>query len=253
MSSLFDLAGRTAIVTGASSGLGERFAEALSAAGANVVLAARRADRLEALAQRLGSERTLAVTADVRDPAAVAEVVDRAVARFGRLDVMVNNAGVARVGPAEELSTESFLEVMQVNLAAVFSGCREAARVMLAQGSGSIINVASVLGLVGGLKFPDAAYAASKGGVVNLTRELAAQWAKRGVRVNAIAPGWFRSEMNAELFDDPAWTRYLERNLPAGRAGAEGELDGVLLFLASDASTYVIGQTIAVDGGWSAV
>ncbi|HEX6349115.1 MAG TPA: glucose 1-dehydrogenase [Candidatus Dormibacteraeota bacterium] len=253
MSGIFDLEGRTAVVTGASSGLGERFAQALSGAGANVVLVARRADRLEALAAHLGPERTLAVTADVREAGALARAVDQAVARFGRLDVMVNNAGVARVGPAEGQSTESFLEVVEVNLAAVFTGCREAARVMLPQGAGSIVNVASVLGLVGGLKFPDAAYAASKGGVVNLTRELAAQWAGRGVRVNAIAPGWFRSEMNAELFEDPAWERYLQRTLPAGRAGREGELDGALLFLASDASSYVIGQTIAVDGGWSAV
>ena len=125
---------------------------------------------------------------------------------------------------------------------------------MLPQGSGSIVNVASALGLMGTWKIPNAGYAASKGGVVNLTRDLASQWAARGVRVNAVAPGWFESEMTAELFESgEGWQRYLQRTVPAGRAGREGELDGALLFLAGDASTYVTGQTLVVDGGWSAV
>jgi NAD(P)-dependent dehydrogenase (short-subunit alcohol dehydrogenase family) len=251
---LFDLGGRVAIVTGASSGLGARFARVLRAAGAHVVLAARRTDRIGSLAAELGQDRALAVTVDVRDDASVAALVERAVARFGRLDVMVNNAGIADPGPAEDEPTSTFRGVLDVNLAAVFSGCREAARVMLPQGSGSIVNVASALGLVGTWRLPNAGYAASKGGVVNLTRDLASQWAGRGLRVNAIAPGWFASEMNAELFEDAErWQRYLARTVPAGRAGREEELDGVLLFLAGDASTYVNGQTIAVDGGWTAV
>jgi len=251
---LFDLGGRVAIVTGASSGLGARFARALAGAGASVVLAARREDRIETLAAELGEERALAVQVDVRDDDAVERLVARTVERFGRLDVMVNNAGISDPTPAEEESTELFREVLAVNLAAVFSGCREAARVMLPAGSGSIVNIASALGLKGTWKIPNAGYAASKGGVINLTRDLASQWAARGVRVNAIAPGWFESEMTSSLFEDAErWQRHLQRTVPAGRAGREGELDGALLFLASDASTYVNGQTIVVDGGWSVV
>jgi NAD(P)-dependent dehydrogenase (short-subunit alcohol dehydrogenase family) len=251
---LFDLAGRVAIVTGASSGLGARFARVLRGAGADVVLAARRRDRIEALAVELGGTHALAVAADVRDEASVVALVDDALARFGRLDVMVNNAGTADPGPAEDEPTSTFRGVLEVNLTALFTGCREAARVMLPRGSGSIINVASALGLMGTWALPNAGYAASKGGVINLTRDLASQWARRGLRVNAIAPGWFATEMNAELFaTGERWQRYLERTVPAGRAGRENELDGVLLFLAGDASSYVNGQTIVVDGGWSVV
>jgi NAD(P)-dependent dehydrogenase (short-subunit alcohol dehydrogenase family) len=251
---LFDLNGRVAVVTGASSGLGARFARVLRGAGADVVLAARRADRIERLTAELGADHALAVTADVRDEAAVRTLVERAVDRFGRLDVMVNNAGIADPGPAEDEPTSTFRGVLEVNLSAVFTGCREAARVMLPQGSGSIINVASALGLVGTWRMPNAGYAASKGGVVNLTRDLASQWARRGLRVNAIAPGWVATEINAQLFEDAErWQRYLERTVPAGRAGREDELDGVLLFLAGDASTYVNGQTLVVDGGVTAV
>jgi NAD(P)-dependent dehydrogenase (short-subunit alcohol dehydrogenase family) len=191
---------------------------------------------------------------DVRDPEAIAALVARSVERFGRLDIMVNNAGISDPGRAEEESTDTFREVLDVNLSAVFTGCREAARVMLPKGSGSIINIASALGLVGSWRIPNAGYAASKGGVVNLTRDLSSQWARQGIRVNAIAPGWFESEMTAPLFEnDERWQRYVERTVPAGRVGREGELDGALLFLAGDASTYVTGQTLVVDGGWSTV
>ena len=251
---LFDLEGQVAIVTGASSGLGARFARVLAGAGASVVLAARRRDRIEALAGELGAHKSMAVAVDVRDDSLLEGLVHTAVERFGRLDVLVNNAGIADPGRAEDEEPARFREVVDVNLSAVFSGCRAAARVMLPQGAGSMVNVASVLGLIGTWKIPNAGYAASKGGVVNLTRDLGSQWASRGVRVNAIAPGWFESEMTAELFEDAdRWQRFLERTVPAGRAGREGELDGALLFLASDASTYVTGQTIVVDGGWSSV
>jgi len=251
---LFDLEGQVAIVTGASSGLGARFARVLAGAGASVVLAARRRDRIEALAGELGAHKSMAVAVDVRDDSLLEGLVHTAVERFGRLDVLVNNAGIADPGRAEEEEPARFREVVDVNLSAVFSGCRAAARVMLPQGAGSIVNVASALGLMGTWKIPNAGYAASKGGVINLTRDLGSQWASRGVRVNAIAPGWFESEMTAELFEAAdRWQRFLERTVPAGRAGREGELDGALLFLASDASTYVTGQTIVVDGGWSSV
>jgi NAD(P)-dependent dehydrogenase (short-subunit alcohol dehydrogenase family) len=250
---MFDLTGRTAVVTGASSGLGARFAHALRGQGADVVLGARRRDRIEALADSLGREHADAVQVDVTDPDAVAALVGRAVERFGRLDVMVNNAGVARPRPAEEDTPQAFNDVVSVNLGAVFTGCHEAGKVMLEQGSGSIVNVASVLGMIGSWRIPDASYCASKGGVVNLTRELGAQWARRGVRVNAIAPGWFPSEMTEAMVGTRSFERYVDRLVPAGRMGGEAELDGVLVFLASDASSYVVGQTIAVDGGWSAV
>jgi NAD(P)-dependent dehydrogenase (short-subunit alcohol dehydrogenase family) len=249
---LFDLTDRVAVVTGASSGLGARFAHVLAGSGARVVVAARRADRLERLAAELGPERALAVPTDVTVPTQIEQLVDRALERFGRLDVMVNNAGVARVLPALEETNESFSEVLAINLASAFAGARAAARVMLRQGRGSIINIAAGLGLVGSGRIPQAGYAASKGGVVNLTRELAAQWAPEGVRVNALAPGWFKTEMTQSMWTESGY-RYIERHVPARRPGEEHELDGALLFLASDASTYVIGQTIVVDGGFVAV
>jgi NAD(P)-dependent dehydrogenase (short-subunit alcohol dehydrogenase family) len=250
---LFDLSGRTAIVTGASSGLGGRFARVLAEAGAKVVLAARRRERIEALAEELGQERALALPVDVTDGGAVRGLVDGAVDRFGRLDVLVNNAGITHPQPAEEETVETFDSVLGVNLKAVFACCREAARVMLPQGSGSIVNIASMLGLVGIGRIPQASYSASKGGVVNLTRELAAQWARRGVRVNAIAPGWFPSEMTTEMFTGEREMRFMERNAPIGRPGRPEELDGVLLLLASDASSFIVGQTIVVDGGWTCI
>ena len=253
MPDLLDLSGRSAVVTGASSGLGARFARVLVEHGARVVLAARREERIAALAAELGEDRAVAVPTDVTDEASLRHAVDTAVERFGGLDVMVNNAGISRVVRAEEDTADGFREVVEVNLVALFAACREAARVMLPAGRGSIVNVASAMGLVGLGRIPQASYAASKGGVVNLTRELAAQWARRGVRVNAIAPGWFPSEMTAPMFDDERSMRFVERTVPMMRAGREEELDGVLLFLAGDASSYVCGQTIAVDGGWTAV
>jgi NAD(P)-dependent dehydrogenase (short-subunit alcohol dehydrogenase family) len=250
---VFDVEGRVAVVTGASSGLGARFARVLHEHGASVVLAARRADRIEAIAAELGDGRALAVPTDVADESAVAALIGATVDRFGTLDILVNNAGISRSMKALEETTETFREVVDVNLVGVFTVAREAARVMVANGRGSIVNVASALGLVGIGRIPQASYTASKGGVVNLTRELAAQWSRHGVRVNSIAPGWFLSEMTETLFAHERTQQYFERTVPMQRAGNEGELDGALLFLASDASSYVTGQTIAVDGGWTAV
>lgn len=219
--------------------------------GADLVLAGRRADRLSALAAQLGEDHAEPVATDVADEEAMRRLFDRALKRFGRLDIMINNAGTSHEGPAESESLDDFECVLKVNLSAVFVGCREAAKVMLRSGHGSIINIASLAGLVSlSDRHPMAAYVASKAGVVGLTRELAAQWAARGVRVNAIAPGWFPTELTGQLMDLEQ-VRWIDQRTPIGRAGLLSELDGAMVFLASDASSYVVGQTLVVDGGWT--
>lgn len=245
-----DLAGRVAIVTGASSGLGNRFARVLRAAGADVVAAARRTDRLERLTREVDG--VAGCVCDVNREADLQRLVDFTQERFGRVDVLVNNAGVGQSYPAEEEPMDHFRHVVDVNLNALFALSQLAGRAMIEQGTGSIVNIASMFGLVAAAPIKQASYCASKGAVVNLTRELGAQWARKGVRVNAIAPGFFPSEMTEQMFSEPRTLEWMTKNVPAGRAGDAHELDGVLLFLASDASTYVTGQTIAVDGGWTA-
>ena len=252
MSELFSLDGRVAVVTGASSGLGDRFARVLHSAGASVVVAARRADRLDTLADELGRDRALVVPCDVADDDDCERLVSSTLERFGRLDVLVNNAGMAVTMPAEDEPPEEFRRAVAVNLTGLFVLSQLAGRAMIAAGSGTIVNVASVLGLVASTPIKQASYCATKGAVVNLTRELACQWARKGVRVNALAPGWFPSEMTELMFADESATAFLKRDCPMARAGEPHELDGALLFLASDASSYVTGQTLVVDGGWTA-
>jgi NAD(P)-dependent dehydrogenase (short-subunit alcohol dehydrogenase family) len=249
---IFRLDGRTAIVTGASSGLGVRFAEVLHAAGANVVLAARRVDRLEALAA--GLHGAVAVPCDVTVDDDLVRLVHTAAERFGSLDVLVNNAGTTSIGPAETEEPAAFRAVLDVNLTAAWRLSQLAAHEMLAAGRGTIVNIASILGLVGGGQIPQSSYVASKSGLVGLTRELGAQWARRGIRVNAIAPGWFESELTQDMTtNEDGGLRWIRNKTPMGRPGRAHELDGALLFLASDASSYMTGHTVAVDGGWITV
>jgi hypothetical protein len=249
--SQFDLTDRVVLVTGATGGLGRRFAQVLHGAGASVVLAARRADRLDELHRTLS--RSVPVPCDVSDPAQRAHLVEAALAAFGRIDVLVNNAGVS--GPAVDSEThpwQRWQQTLEVNLSGLFGLTQLVARHMLAEGRGSVVNIASVFGLVANSPVNDAAYAATKGAVVNLTRALGVEWANRGVRVNAIAPGWFPSEMTADMVDDEASQRYVQRFCPMQRMGREDELDGAVLFFAADASRYCTGQTLAIDGGWTA-
>ena len=248
--SMFRLDGKTVVLTGASSGLGARFVHALADAGANVVAAACRVERVVDVAQ--GRSTVFPVRCDVTSEVDRTALVEVARNRFGRIDVLVNNAGVTGdVSPAELQSSAAFRAVLATNLEAAFAlstGCFED----IARQGGSIINVASILGLVASAPFNQAAYCASKAGLIGLTRELAVEWARREVRVNALAPGYFASEGTDALMADEASRKWIERNCPMGRIGGEGELDGALIYLASAASTYMTGQVLVVDGGWTA-
>jgi NAD(P)-dependent dehydrogenase (short-subunit alcohol dehydrogenase family) len=246
----FELDGRVAIVTGASSGLGEGFARALAGAGASVVAAARRLDRLEELAAEVPG--VVPVVCDVADERSTEALAAEALGRFGRIDVLVNNAGTSVEAAAEDEPVDDFRRVLDVNVGGMFALSQQVGRAMLAAGTGSIVNIASIFGLVASAPVQQASYCASKSAVVGLTRELAVQWAARGVRVNALAPGWFPSELTTPLFENEQSMAWMRRNTPLRRAGQPGELDGALLLLASDAGSYITGQVITVDGGWTA-
>lgn len=254
---LFDLSGKTALVTGASSGLGVTFAKALLANGASVVICARREEKLIAVARELDQtgERVLAAPCDVGDPAQVEVVAEKARSRFGRVDVLVNNAGIEAEGSpfAERIADEDFAETVRVNLLGVWHGIRIVGTGMIEDGGGgSIVNIASIGGLGGSKGMMSPGYSASKAAVINLTQNVAANWGDRGVRVNCIAPGYFPSEMSEFVRTNPPVTEHVWEQIPVGRFGDPEELVGALLLLASDAGSYMTGQTLAVDGGFSA-
>jgi len=243
----FRLDGKVAIVTGASSGLGVAFAQALAEAGADVVLGARRVERLAdtaALVEAAG-RRAVSVATDVADPASCQALVDAAMDELGRVDVLVNNAGIGTAVPATRETPEQFREVIDVNLNGCYWMAQACGRVM--QPGSSIINISSVLGITtAGL--PQAAYAASKAGLIGLTRDLAQQWTgRKGIRVNAIAPGFFASEMTDSY--PPGYLDQMGQRIPMGRKGDPRELAASVVFLASDAAGYITGQTLPVDGG----
>jgi NAD(P)-dependent dehydrogenase (short-subunit alcohol dehydrogenase family) len=235
------------VVTGASSGLGEQLARALAAAGAVPVLAARRAERLEALREQIPAADV--VTCDVTDEADRERLIDTVVERHGRIDGLVNNAGAGATAPALRTTPETFADVLDLNLVAPFALSRLAAHHMRERG-GAIVNVASVMGLRSIGEIPDAAYVASKAGLIGLTRELASQWGRYGIRVNAVAPGFFASEMTAELGDDPeAFPEFILSRTALRRGGLPGELDDAVLFLLGSGSSFVTGHVLSVDGG----
>jgi 3-oxoacyl-[acyl-carrier protein] reductase len=247
---MFSLKGRVALVTGASSGLGIQFAKALADNGASVALVARRADRLAALKAEIEGNggKAVAIEADVTEAAAMARAFDAAEKAFGTVTILINNAGIAQSPRrAIDVSAEEWRKVLGVNLDAVFANAQEAARRMLAaKKQGSIVNIASVLGF--GVAKGVAAYATAKAGVVQITKALAVELAFKGVRVNAIAPGWFVTEINDKYLMSEAGEQ-LKREIPMGRFGNAGDLDGALLLLVSDAGSYITGSTIVVDGG----
>ena len=250
---LFSVQGRVAIVTGASGTLGERYCRVLAAGGATVVAAARRLDRLEALAGEVAA--VVPVDCDVTDDSQLQRVVEVA-AEHGGPDIVINNAGTSdAVVRADEQDPDQFRRVLDVNLTSAFVLSSAAAREMISHGrGGSIVNVASMLGIVASGGNHQAGYVASKTGLIGLTRELAKQWASEGIRVNAIGPGYFRSELTEEMFapDDAPGLRHIQRNTLMRRAGEVHEFEGALLLLASDAGSYITGQTIVIDGGWTA-
>lgn len=256
MKNYFDLSGQVAVVTGASTGLGLQMAKAFASQGADLVLLARRMNLLEENAKAITEEygvKAFPFACDITDTENVKAAVKAVMDRFGRVDILVNNAGTGAVAPAEEITDEQFRHEINIDLFGTFICAREFAKEMIKAGYGRIINISSMYGLVGNMIVGSSPYHAAKGGVVNLTRALAAEWGKYGITVNSICPGYFYTDLTTETLDSEFFQDVAKRSIPAGRYGRAGELDTCALFLASPASTYVTGQNIAVDGGYTCV
>ncbi len=255
---LFGLNGKTALVTGASSGLGVEFAKALAVAGADVAVLARRLERLKGVAKEIESlgVRCIPIVADLSEWAQLERAVSEVEESLGKIDILVNNAGIAPLARAEKMRRDQWDSTVAVNLTAPFLLSQRVAQSMIGRGEGGrIVNIASSVGGVANSIYPTASYSATKGGLVNLTRQLATEWARHKITVNAIAPGWFPTEMSIDpRYGDvhPKYKEKMEALTPMGRLGEEGELMGALIYLASPASSFVTGAVLAVDGGWTA-
>lgn len=256
MKNYFDLKGQVAVVTGASAGLGLQMAKALANQGANLVLLARRKNLLEQNAAALSTEygvEVLPIECDITVTESVVAAVQATMAKFGRVDILVNNAGTGAVANAEDITDEQFKHEMDVDLFGTFVCAREFGKEMIKANYGRIINIASMYGLVGNMIAGSSPYHAAKGGVVNLTRALAAEWGKYGITVNSICPGYFYTDLTRATLDSDYFQSIAKRSIPMGRYGRDGELDTCVLFLSSPVSTYVNGQNIAVDGGYTSI
>lgn len=249
---LFDLTGRVAVITGASSGLGVQMAKALARQGANIAIMARRKEKLEAVSEEIKAlgVKCLTIQCDVTDTEAIKRAANLVEAEFGKVDILVNNAGNGDVGPAEETTDESWAHTIGVDLTSVFTVSREFGKIMIKNKYGRIINISC---MVGNMALPSSGYHAAKGGVINLTRALAAEWAKYGVNVNALCPGYFATELTVDTLSTESFNNYMKSSVPLGRYGHEGELDSTAVYLASEASSYVTGVIIPVDGGYTCI
>lgn len=256
MKNYFDLTGDVAIVTGASSGLGVQFAKALANQGANLALFARREEKLQQVKADIEKEFDVKVeyyVTDVTDSTKVAENVEKVVADFGKIDILVNNAGLGLSGETINTSDEDWLTMMDINVNSLFYMARECAKNMKENGYGRIINLGSIHSSVALANGALTMYTTTKGAVENMTKALAAEWAKTGITVNAIGPGYFASEMTGDLLEDESFKQFIAMSDPMGRTGQPGELDTALLMFASHSSTYTTGQLLTVDGGWTTI
>jgi len=257
MKSYFDLTGQVAVITGCSTGLGVQMAKALASQGAKIVGIARRTELVESVAKEISETykvEAVGITCDITDTARVDATVDEILAKFGRIDILINNAGAGSPAPAEDVTDEKFYDEINVDMFGSFRMARAVAKkAMIPAKYGRIINIASMFGLVGNKITPCSAYHAAKGGVVNMTRALAAEWGKYNITVNAICPGYFYSALTKEVLDSEPMQLYARTMIPLSRYGNEGELDSAALFLSSPSSTYVTGVILPVDGGYTSM
>ena len=251
----FDLTGKVALVTGASSGLGVQFAKALANQGADIAICARRMEKLQEVKKEVEAYgvKCVAYACDATDTAQIKATVDAIVVDFGKIDILVNNAGIALAEPAEVQSNDVWEKMMATNLNGVYYFARECGRYMVEAGYGKVINIGSIHSTVAMTGMPLTAYCTTKGGVAMLTKALANEWAKKGITVNAIGPAYFASEMTASIIEQDFFTPVVQAYCPMGRVGQPGELDGAIIYFASDASSYTTGQLLTIDGGWTTI